>query len=102
MAEHLLQHQVAGGEGIRLAEAPQGDVLRGPRADAGQCHAAGDELFQRLARPEIELAAGAGGCECSHAPRVRGTGDRSPMACPAGVRRRHPPAGARTWWLRRR
>ncbi|RKL20523.1 hypothetical protein BFJ72_g15052 [Fusarium proliferatum] len=66
VAEHLLQHKIAGGEGIGLAESAQGDVLRGPRADAGQCHAARYEFFQRLAGTEVELATGTGSGQRTH------------------------------------
>jgi len=55
MGRHgFLQHQVVGGEGIRMPERAQGHVVGGPRADAGQRDPACGEILQRAFGAEVD------------------------------------------------
>src|SRR3546814_8669168 len=52
----FLQHQVVGGKGVRMPEGAQCDVVRRPRADAGQGGPARDELVERAFDAEVDVA----------------------------------------------
>src|SRR5690606_21099015 len=58
-----LQHEVTGRERIRMAERAQGDVVRGPGADAGQGGPAFDEVLQRARGAEVDPAVEQGACD---------------------------------------
>src|SRR5687767_6622340 len=51
-----LQHQVVGGERVRMTECTQGNVMRRPRTDARQLHPACDEVVEHAFGFEIDAA----------------------------------------------